>query len=106
MGGSLSADNPRQAAVDKAVRQATLEGESAAAIERLLATLNAEPVRAVSKAQVYWARAELRRVQAGGHSRCSLEELKGMAETPLEGLPERASKKPRKAKPYQKAKGQ
>jgi hypothetical protein len=51
---------------------------------------------AVSKAQVYWARAELKKVEAGGYSPRSYEELKALAATPLEGLPERATKKPRK----------
>jgi hypothetical protein len=51
---------------------------------------------AVSKAQVYWARAELKKVEAGGYSPRSYEELKALASTPLDGLTERASKKPKK----------
>jgi hypothetical protein len=50
-------------------------------------------VSAVSKAQVYWARAELKKVEAGGYSPRSYEELKALAATPLEGLPERAKSK-------------
>jgi hypothetical protein len=52
---------------------------------------------AVSKAQVYWARAELKKVEKGGYSQRSYEELKALAATPLEGLPERVNKKPRKS---------
>jgi hypothetical protein len=55
-------------------------------------------VVAVSKAQVYWARSELKKVEAGGYSPRSYEELKALAATPLEGLPERASKKPKRTK--------
>jgi hypothetical protein len=51
---------------------------------------------AVSKTQVYWARGELKKVEAGGYSSRSYEELKALASTPLDGLPERASKKPPK----------
>jgi hypothetical protein len=54
-----------------------------------------EGVSAVSKAQVYWARAELKKVEAGGYSPRSYEELKALAATPLEGLPDRAPKKER-----------
>jgi hypothetical protein len=55
-------------------------------------------VSAVSKAQVYWARSELKKVEAGGYSPRSYEELKALAATPLDGLPERASKKPKRTK--------
>jgi hypothetical protein len=34
--------------------------------------------------------------EAGGYSSRSYEELKALASTPLDGLPERASKKPKK----------
>jgi hypothetical protein len=78
--------------VDKAVRQARLEAESAAAIEEFLAKLDDPPVRATSKAQVRWAQWQLQRVAAGGHAPCPMERLRALAATPMEGLPEKAGK--------------
>jgi hypothetical protein len=54
--------------------------------------------KAVSKAQVKWARAELAKVERGGTSDAPLAQLRALASTPLDGLPERATKKPKRTK--------
>jgi hypothetical protein len=48
--------------------------------------------QAVSQAQVYWARNQLRRAKNGAPVPQSIAELKALANTPLAGLPERAGK--------------
>jgi hypothetical protein len=50
--------------------------------------------QAVSKAQVHWARGQLRRAQSGAPVPQSIAELEALANTSLDGLPERAEKKP------------
>jgi hypothetical protein len=50
--------------------------------------------QAVSQAQVYWARNQLRKAKNGAPVPQSIAELEALANTPLAGLPERAGKKP------------
>jgi hypothetical protein len=52
-----------------------------------------DPNRATSKAQVAWARWQLKRIAVGEYAPCSTARLKAMANTPLKGLPERAPRK-------------
>jgi hypothetical protein len=60
--------------------------------------------QAVSQAQVYWARNQLRKAKNGAPVPQSMEELEALANTPLAGLPERAGqKKPAKPKAKPKA---
>jgi hypothetical protein len=70
----------------------TASQESIQSVDDLI---EAQGRRAVSKAQVRWAQAELAKVQRGGHSNAPMAQLKALASTPLDGLPERASKKER-----------
>jgi hypothetical protein len=49
--------------------------------------------QAVSKAQVYWARNQLRKAQNGAPVPQSIAELEALANTPLAGLPERKGQK-------------
>jgi hypothetical protein len=91
-GGELGRAPGRQQTVDKAVRQARLEAESAAAIEEFIAKMDEPPVRATSKAQVRWAQWQLQRVASGAIPPCNMEHLRALAATPLEGLPEKAYK--------------
>jgi hypothetical protein len=49
--------------------------------------------KAVSQAQVFWARGELAKAKRGGYVKLSLPELEALANTPLAGLPERAERK-------------
>jgi hypothetical protein len=49
--------------------------------------------QAVSKAQVYWARNQLRKARNGARVDQSIAELEALANTPLAGLPERAGQK-------------
>jgi RES domain-containing protein len=107
-GGSVGHNETRQAAVDKAVRQARLEAESAAAIEDFFEThgLNEPdpPDRATSKAQVKWAQWQLQRVAAGAVPPCSMERLRALAATPMEGLPEKVGKARKSTKTRKSAK--
>jgi hypothetical protein len=56
--------------------------------------------QAVSQAQVYWARNQLRKAKNGASVPQSIAELEALANTPLAGLPERAGQK----KPAKQAK--
>ena len=49
--------------------------------------------KAVSQAQVFWARGELAKARRGGYVKLSVQELEALASTPLAGLPERAGQK-------------
>jgi len=49
--------------------------------------------QAVSQAQVYWARNQLRKAKNGAQAPQSIEELEALANTSLAGLPERAGQK-------------
>jgi hypothetical protein len=96
-GGTLRRNQARQAKVDTTVRQARLEAESAAAVEDFLAKIDG-PERATSKAQVKWAQWQLKKVAAGAIPPCSMERLRALAATPMDGLPERAKKARKPAK--------
>jgi hypothetical protein len=72
----------------------TASQESIQSVDDLI---EAQGRKAVSKAQVRWAQAELAKVQRGGHSTASMAQLKVLAATPLDGLPDRAPKKGTKA---------
>jgi hypothetical protein len=54
--------------------------------------------QAVSKAQVYWSRIQLRKAKNGAPVLQSIAELEALANTPLVGLPERAADKKKPAK--------
>jgi hypothetical protein len=58
--------------------------------------------QAVSQAQVYWARGQLARVRRGEKVQMSVEALEALANTPMEGLPERVSHQKKPAKPMAK----
>jgi hypothetical protein len=60
--------------------------------------------QAVSQAQVFWARNQLRKARNGAPVPQSMEELEALANTPLVDLPERAGQKaPTKKAPTKKA---
>ncbi len=59
--------------------------------------------KAVSQAQVFWARGELAKAKRGGYTKLSAPELEALANTPLAGLPERIGRKaPAKKLPAEK----
>jgi hypothetical protein len=70
----------------------TASQESIQSVDDLI---EAQGRKAVSKAQVRWAQAELAKVQRGGHSTAPMAQLKALAATPLDGLPEWAPRKGR-----------